>query len=741
MTSTPRYKGLNNQLNQVLMLITLGALSNATVILPHIHSNFLPGKQNTMPPLCAINDDPADPVSYRSVDSPCSALVSFQLAYDVEQMRAALWEDVCVVSHEEHAVLCGTHQANLSANAKPWPICSAPGGQYLRSILFHSPVARSEIHQHIRTRVAGTLRLCIAGDCPASFGRLRFCKPQPAMLSSKSWAWYRTLRSRFAGSLRAGELVRPALSTVAAALMRHGALYGADYDALHLRTENDMAKFVRKLRKELPTAKHIGKWMTIVAKPFMANENSVRPLYIAHAGATIPPAEAAALVLAAGYNRTRLIGKADVFPPSVLQSFAAHRELLALLEQLVLMGAAGTFIGYSLSSLSSFTIEGRHPRGLHSLDYSTSGVAECCMTGLTDRQIVQVNSATVKPATQLVIAIWSNYVGDGAYGGSSIFLSALARAFERRMHTVIRVGEHPTERTLKQATHAKLHILNQNSFASNAFVKMIAVKPAALTGTVVMRSDGPFVLHRGSAEQDTKLLRFTSAHANLLVYQSEWSRRETERRGLDHALPIAVRRMVIGNAAEPAYFFPRRPSTGAAIGAATASAKRVVRIATSVYSTGERKNMALALEVAGRLDRERFQWLFIGRLPTSADWGQQIKRVGVWVDVVPQRELGVLLRERADLFFSPSWHECFSNSEVQALASGLPVVALNDSSHPEVVGTGGVLFSAGSSGRGSAAAAAHAIEYAAAHLEDMRRQIPQHSIDHVANEYIKLVTS
>lgn len=274
-----------------------------------IHSNFLPGKQNTMPPLCAINDDPADPVSYRSVDSPCSALVSFQLAYDVEQMRAALWEDVCVVSHEEHAVLCGTHQANLSANAKPWPICSAPGGQYLRSILFHSPVARSEIHQHIRTRVAGTLRLCIAGDCPASFGRLRF------------------------------------------------------------------------------------------------------------------------------------------------------------------------------------------------------------------------------------------------------------------------------------------------------------------------------------------------------------------------------------------------------------------------------------------------QWLFIGRLPTSADWGQQIKRVGVWVDVVPQRELGVLLRERADLFFSPSWHECFSNSEVQALASGLPVVALNDSSHPEVVGTGGVLFSAGSSGRGSAAAAAHAIEYAAAHLEDMRRQIPQHSIDHVANEYIKLVTS
>ena len=78
---------------------------------------------------------------------------------------------------------------------------------------------------------------------------------------------------------------------------------------------------------------------------------------------------------------------------------------------------------------------------------------------------------------------------------------------------------------------------------------------------------------------------------------------------------------------------------------------------------------------------------------------------------------------------------------MQALASGLPVVALNDSSHPEVVGAGGVLFSAGSNDRASAAAAAHAIQHAAARLKDLRARIPRRSIDDIAERYVKLATA
>ena len=736
-TSTPRYKGLNNQMNQAILLITLGALSNATVILPPIHSNFVPGKQDTKPPECDVRGNPAEPTSYagpsRASGTPCSALISFDLVYDVGQLRAALWEDVCLLSHTEHTTLCGAHQAKLSARAHPEPFCAASGDQYLSTTLFHSSMARAQMHQSINAHVGGTLRLCTGGDCPSN--RPMRCNVRPAELSTTSWLWYRALRSHFAANLRPGRLLRPAFAMVAPAMMRYGALHGADYDALHLRTEADMGAWVGRQGETLPTAEHIGKWLAASAMVDEA-KNSVRPLYVAHAGATLPLEDAAALEVAVGGNRTRLISKANVYPSSVLQSLAGHRELLALLEQLVLMDADGTFIGYTRSSLSAYTIEGRHERGFRSLDYSRD-LVDCCATGLTDADIVMINAFTVKPAMHLTIAIWANYIGDGAYGGSSIFLAALSRAFERRMHTVVRVDTNVSAAQLATAAHAKLHILNQNSFNRNAF-KNMAFKPAARAArTVVMRSDGPFVLHRSSVAQDRELFSFTASHADVLVYQSDWSRHETEQRGLDRILPATVRRVMIGNAAEPAYFYPPRSPTGAAM----PSASRVVRIVTSVYSTGTRKNIALALAVAERLDRKRFQWLFIGRWPADVLNRSHAQRVGIVVGVVPQRELAVLLRERADLFFAPSWAECFSNSEVQALASGLPVVALNDSSHPEVVGAGGVLFSAGSNDRASAAAAAHAIQHAAARLEDLRARIPRRSIDDIAERYVKLATA
>ena len=98
-----------------------------------------------------------------------------------------------------------------------------------------------------------------------------------------------------------------------------------------------------------------------------------------------------------------------------------------------------------------------------------------------------------------------------------------------------------------------------------------------------------------------------------------------------------------------------------------------------------RKNNQLLLDLVPKLDYSRFSLTVIGSWPLA-------KPPSVtFIPKLSQQRLGEQLRKH-DVYLALSWDECFSNSEVQAIATGLPVVALNDSSHPEVVQNGGVLF-------------------------------------------------
>ena len=55
------------------------------------------------------------------------------------------------------------------------------------------------------------------------------------------------------------------------------------------------------------------------------------------------------------------------------------------------------------------------------------------------------------------------------------------------------------------------------------------------------------------------------------------------------------------------------------------------------------------------------------------------------------KHLGSIFRDHIDAYFAPSFDSC-GTSEVRSLSSGLPVIALRDSSHTELVGQGGVFF-------------------------------------------------
>lgn len=425
-----------------------------------------------------------------------------------------------------------------------------------------------------------------------------------------------------------------------------------------------MRLWARRTRKGFLTEEQVVKWLTTVTLP------TSRQYYVAHANVISSELVQQFVTIA----QITVFTKADVYSSDSLAVLATHRELLAALEMAMLVNTPGVFVGYGPSTLSFYVKEARSERGQQSLDYQLDATRQDPYARPPDSMVESINSGTVtlrkKSNLPEIIAIWANVLTDQAYGGSAIFLDTLRQEFKRRGHTVVH-NSHDNGR-------ARLHILNQNSFPKEKFVT-IAPDIRASGARIVMRTDGPFFLHRGAAaiSQDRALYSFAHDYATDIVYQSEWSRWITEARALDAAASASINRQVIGNAAEPEYFYPRALSASQESG--------VLKLCFSSYSGSVRKNNQLLLDLVPKLDYSRFSLTVIGSWPLA-------KPPSVtFIPKLSQQRLGEQLRKH-DVYLALSWDECFSNSEVQAIATGLPVVALNDSSHPEVVQNGGVLF-------------------------------------------------
>jgi glycosyltransferase involved in cell wall biosynthesis len=97
--------------------------------------------------------------------------------------------------------------------------------------------------------------------------------------------------------------------------------------------------------------------------------------------------------------------------------------------------------------------------------------------------------------------------------------------------------------------------------------------------------------------------------------------------------------------------------------------------------------------------RVRHQLVFAGRLPYGdMEHLRQLARQKHLVDgdlvftgYVPERTL-IQLYNLCTLFVSPSWHEGFPMSALEAMACGAPVIGANASSLPEVIGNDQALF-------------------------------------------------
>lgn len=111
------------------------------------------------------------------------------------------------------------------------------------------------------------------------------------------------------------------------------------------------------------------------------------------------------------------------------------------------------------------------------------------------------------------------------------------------------------------------------------------------------------------------------------------------------------------------------------------------------------KNIALLLDVMERLDPEAFadvRLVLIGKEDPRVPMRAELARRGlqdrvVITGFVSDQEL-IALYQEATAFLFPSLYEGFGSPPAEAMAGGVPVIASNRASIPEVVGPGGLLL-------------------------------------------------
>ncbi len=188
----------------------------------------------------------------------------------------------------------------------------------------------------------------------------------------------------------------------------------------------------------------------------------------------------------------------------------------------------------------------------------------------------------------------------------------------------------------------------------------------------VHRIDGPLQSYRGFDDgTDAIISDFNRRFADVSIVQSRFSLEQHQALGLSARNP-----QLIGNTPDPEIFFPGS--------ATTRPPGEKLKLISVSWSDNPNKGLEVYQWMDEHLDPKRVDWCFVGRLQGTLKNFTQL-------DPLPSKDLAALLREQ-DAYLTASRHDPCSNSVMEALACGLPVLYLNSGGHPELVGEAGLPF-------------------------------------------------
>ncbi len=245
---------------------------------------------------------------------------------------------------------------------------------------------------------------------------------------------------------------------------------------------------------------------------------------------------------------------------------------------------------------------------------------------------------------------------DGPWGGGNQFLSALRTQLRAR-------GAYA-----ETPEHADVLLCN----AHHRLAEALHWRRRLPGLTVLHRLAGVLGTQRAQGwRQDAAVYAFHRLVADGAVLQSAWAREAHRAHGLDCKVPS----MVIPNAVDPAVFYAARRDV---------PPKYPLRVVATSWSRNARKGFALYEWLGQRLDPARFTFTFIGNAPPGFGCARRLEPLA-------QHALAEALRAH-DVYITASEDDACSNALLEALACGLPALALRSGGHPELVGERGVLF-------------------------------------------------
>ncbi len=295
------------------------------------------------------------------------------------------------------------------------------------------------------------------------------------------------------------------------------------------------------------------------------------------------------------------------------------------------------------------------------------------------------------------IAVFHDY-HKPPWGGGNQFLRALWSEFESR-------GLRLENNLISSSTKACL--FNSHTFDLDRLRRL-----RRRGCRMVHRMDGPLSVYRGRDNgTDRRIWEMNRELADATVFQSNYSLHKQQELGYEFRSPA-----VVTNAPDPEIFKPgleRKPLAG-----------RKVRLISTSWSSNVNKGFDIYGWLDSHLDFDRFEYTFLGNSPVDFE---QIRMV----PPQPSAEVAEVLRQH-DIYITASRHESCSNSLIEALACGLPVLYLDSGGNPEIADTAGFAFD-------SAGQIPELLERLVDEYDDRRSMISIPSISDVADGYLAVM--
>ncbi|MDD4990301.1 MAG: glycosyltransferase family 4 protein [Candidatus Pacebacteria bacterium] len=225
----------------------------------------------------------------------------------------------------------------------------------------------------------------------------------------------------------------------------------------------------------------------------------------------------------------------------------------------------------------------------------------------------------------------------------------------------------------------------------------------------IHRIDGPIQAYRPKEKfQDKLIFKVNNFSADGTVWQSEWSKKENKK-----LLPFSSQyQTVVYNAANSRIFNKD--------GKKDFNPSSKIKLVTVSWSKNLLKGFDIYQYLDTHLDFKRYQMVFVGRSPV------EFKNIKMVEPSLPEKIAEIL--KQSDIFVFASKVESCSNALIEALSVGLPCLAFNSSSNPEIIGAGGELFESPKELLGK-------IDKVAKNYFFYQKNLPVFSLERIARQY------